>query len=70
VSTDPIRQAIAAKRAIVRYTLPDGFAPEPEPTPLDIASLTPGTGPVQPQETGSGAFDRFLRDSRAGVYGA
>lgn len=70
MSTDPIRQAVAEQRGIVRYTLPAAFAPEPEPTPVDVASLTPGTGPVRPQETGTEAFDRFLRDSRAGAHGA
>jgi hypothetical protein len=70
MSTDPIRQAVAAKRGTVRYTLPDAFAPDVEPAPVDVESLTPGTGPVRPQETGTQAFDRFLRDSRAGAYGA
>jgi hypothetical protein len=69
MSTDPIRQ-LAARKQIVRYTLPDAFAPEPEPTPVDIASLTPGTGPVQPAETGTDVFAQLLRDHQAGVYGA
>lgn len=70
MSSDPIRQAVAAKRAIVRYALPDAFAPDVEPAAVDVESLTPGTGPVRQAETGTQAFDRFLRDSRAGAYGA
>lgn len=65
MSTDPIRQAIAAKQGIVRYTLPPISAPEP----VDVDTLTPGTGAARPAETGSQAFDRFLHDFRAGAYG-
>ena len=70
MSTDPIRQAVAAKHGITRYTLPPLFTPEPVPDPVDIAALTPGTGPVRAQETGREAFDQMLRDVRAGAYGS
>lgn len=65
MSTDPIRQ-LAARKQIVRYALPPLFAAEP----VDVDTLTPGTGPVQPAETGSAAFDRLLHDHRAGAHGA
>lgn len=67
MSTDPIRQLLARKQ-IVRYTLPS--LPAPEPAAADVATLTPGTGPVRPQQTSSEAFDRFLHDYRSGAYGA
>jgi len=69
MSSDPIRQAVAAKRAVVRYTLPPLFAPEAEQA-VDVATLTAGAAPRHQAGTGSDAFDRFLRDYRAGAYGA
>lgn len=68
MSADPIRQAVAAKQGIVRYTLPPLFAPEAEQA-VDVATLTAGAAPPHQAETGSDAFDRFLHDYRAGAYG-
>lgn len=70
MSTDPIR-LLMARRGIVGYQLPPSLAPQPEPVPVDTATLTAGARPASYQpDTPDQVFDRLLTDWRGGSYGA